>query len=222
VEVTRVARSWWVLGTAVLASGSCTYLDRRLADLHDSVLYSWHHDGLGLAVEAKVGPLAVTGGAWFSAMGWGKDTWWQTPGHVLRNHGNGVPWTTLSPLLDRAPWSRVLATSTWGNHPSAPDRFDDVGSWFGVTDVFDFDDASPFVLSPARRISDLFGVEVGVFPLFWGLRLGVNAAEFADFLLGFVWIDVFGDDGRPRPASVPFVPAPPVDPRPGLRPGRRR
>lgn len=191
---------------ASLAAG-CTYFEQRLVDLGDSVLWRWHQGALGVAVDAKVGPLDVCLGGWYADFGLGKDTWWQTPGFVMTNHGYGVPFTTLGPLAYGTSWSRVLATDSAGNHPGDPNAFDDVQSWLLVSDVFDFDDQSPFNLTPQRRISDLFGIEVGVVPVFVGLHLGVNVAEFADALLGFVGIDIFGDDGVPRPPTLPFVPS---------------
>ncbi|HEX6813965.1 MAG TPA: hypothetical protein VF384_20245 [Planctomycetota bacterium] len=191
---------------ACLPFASCSYLHQRLDDLHDCVLYRWHESAFGLAVEAKLGPVEAALGGWYADWGWGKDTWWQQPGYVLTNHGTGVPFTTLSPLIYDAPWTRALATSAWGNNPAAPDQFDDVRSWMGVSDMADFDDGLPFRLSTQQRIADAFGIEVGVVPVIAGLRVGFNAAEFADFVLGLVGIDVLGDDGRPRPPSLPYVP----------------
>jgi hypothetical protein len=191
---------------ALLPLAACSYLGQRLTDLHDCVLYRWNGDALGVAAEAKLGPIDLAVGGWFAEYGWGKDTWWQTPGHVMTNHGIGVPFTTLSPFSG-ASWQRLFATSALGNHPGAPDAFTDVRGWLLVSDVFDLDDGAPWQLTPQRRISDLFGVEVGVVPLFWGARVGFNVAEFADALLGFVGIDLFADDGRPRPPTMPYVPA---------------
>jgi hypothetical protein len=62
------------------------------------------------------------------------------------------------------------------------------------------------VLSPQRRIADLFGVEVGVVPVFVGARVGFNVVEFADFLLGFAFVDLMGDDGEKRPPTIPYRP----------------
>lgn len=191
---------------ATLPLGACAYLEQRAADLHDCVIYRWHQDALGIAAEAKVGPLALTLGGWYAEQGTGKDTWWQSPGSVLTNHGTGVPFTTLGPVLYDTSLSRVLVTGSWGNCPRDPRAFDDVRSWLLLTDTFDLDDGSPFRPSAARQISDLFGVEIGVVPVLVGLHVGFNVAEFADALLGFVGLDVFGDDGVPRPATLPFVP----------------
>ncbi|MBL9079667.1 MAG: hypothetical protein JNL08_19340 [Planctomycetes bacterium] len=193
---------------AVLLWAGCSYLDQRVTDLQDSVLWRWHQDALGVAATAKVGPLELTAGGWYAEWGSGKDTWWQTPGHVMTNHGTGVPLTTIGPLAYGQSWARLLATSTAGNHPGAPDAFDDARSWLLVQDVFDLDDAAPFAPNPRQRIADLFGLEVGAVPLLFGLHLGFNVVEFADFVLGFVWIDVMGDDGVRRPPTLPFVPAP--------------
>ncbi|MBL8751746.1 MAG: hypothetical protein JNK15_00490 [Planctomycetes bacterium] len=192
---------------AALPFTSCAYMQARGVDLADSFLWRWHGEALGVAVEAKVGPLDLGVGGWYADSGTGKDTWWQQPGLLMTNHGYGVPFTTLSPLAYGASWSRLFATRTTGNHPAAPDAYDDATSWLVVADVFDLDDQSPFVLTPARRISDLFGIEVGVAPVLVQATVGFNVAEFADFLLGFVLLDVFGDDGVPRPKTVPFVPA---------------
>lgn len=184
----------------------CTYFEQRFTDFGDCVLWRWHQSALGVAAEAKVGPLDVGLGGWYADYGQGKDTWWQTPGFVLTNHGTGLPLTTISPITYGASWSNVFATRSSGNQPTAPTAYTDVNSWLGVSDVFDLDDNAPFLLSPARRVSDLFGVEVGVVPVFVGLRVGFNVAEFADALLGFVGIDLFADDGRPRPPTLPFQP----------------
>lgn len=206
----RAARG--ALAATSLLLGSCSYLDQRLTDLHDCFLYRWHQDALGVAAVAKVGPAEVAVGGWYGEWGWGKDTWWQQPGYVLTCHGTGVPLTTLGPLAYDQSWARLLATSTSGNHPGAPDAFDDARAWLGIADVFDLDDGLPFRLSPQQRIADLFGVEVGVAPLFVALHVGFNPAEFVDFVLGFVGIDVFGDDGAPRPPTLPYIPAPPKAP----------
>lgn len=196
-----------LLPLVALAATSCSYLGRRADDLHDCFLYRWHQGALGLAVVGKVGPAELAVGGWYADWGWGKDSWWQRPGWLLTNHGVGVPFTTLGPLGYGQSWSRLLATSSSGNHPADPNAFDDVRSWLGVVDMFDFDDASPFRLSTARRISDAFGVEVGVAPLLCNLHLGFNVAEFADLLLGFLFVDVFGDDGVVRPPTVPVLPS---------------
>lgn len=192
---------------ALLPFASCGYLRQRAVDLHDSVLYRWHTDTLGLAVEAKLGPLDGTLGGWYAEYGWGKDTFWQRPGFVLQNHGIGIPFTTLSPLAYGNSLARAFATSATGNHPAAPDAFTDVHGWLFVSDVFDLDDASPFRLSTRQRLADLFGIEVGLYPVFWGVRFGFNVVEFADFVLGFVGIDVMADDGVERPPTLPGVPA---------------
>ncbi|MEZ6037242.1 MAG: hypothetical protein R3F29_07160 [Planctomycetota bacterium] len=201
--------------TLVPALAGCTYLDQRMADLHDAFVYRFHDDVLGVAADAKVGPLGLVVGGWYAAQpGWGKDSWWQRPGSTMTNHGTGVPFTTLGPLGYGQSWSRLFATGTSGNHPGEPQAFDDVTSWLLLTDTFDLDDNYPFQLTAGQRIVDLFGVEVGVAPLFWEVHVGFNAAEFVDFLLGMVLIDVFGDDGVPRPPTVHMV-VPPDD-------GRRR
>ena len=195
--------------TAAIALGAlagCTWADRRLADLGDCFLYRWHQDALGAAVEAKLGPLDAAVGGWYAEWGVGKDTFWQRPGYVMTNSGYGVPITTLSPLVYGEPLPHALATSALGSHPAAPDEYVDVRSWLALSDTFDLDDGSPFVLSPAQKVSDLFGIEVGVVPVFVGLRVGFNVAEFADLLLGCVGVDVFGDDGRQRPPTRPYVP----------------
>lgn len=195
------------LATTSLLAG-CSYLDQRLTDLGDCFLYRWHDSALGLSAVAKVGPAEVAVGGWYGEYGWGKDTWWQQPGYVLTCHGTGLPLTTIGPLAYGQSLSRVLATSTSGNHPAAPDNFDDVRAWLGLGDVFDLDDGLPFRLTARQRIADLFGVEVGVVPLFVGLHLGFNVAEFADFVLGFVGIDVMADDGTARPPTRPYLPLP--------------
>ena len=206
-------RPWLCL--ALLPFAGCRFWDRRMADLHDSVLYRVNTDALGFAAVAKVGPAEVAVGGWYSDGGWGKDTWWQMPGEVLTRHGIGVPFTTLGPLGYGQSWSRLFATSTSGNHPADPANFDDVRAWLGLSDVFDRDREAPCRLTTAQKIVDLFGVEVGVAPVFWNVHLGFNVAEFADFLLGFVFLDVFGDDGVPRPPTLPMLPS-------GDEGGRRR
>src|SRR5690606_3019783 len=64
---------------ALLPLGSCAWLDERMVDLHDSVLYRWHESALGVAATAKAGPLELALGGWYAEWGWGKDTWWQQP-----------------------------------------------------------------------------------------------------------------------------------------------
>lgn len=196
-----------MLAAALLPLTACAYWQRRLDDLHDCVLYRFTSTALGAAIEAKLGPLDAAVGGWYSEYGWGKDTFWQTPGNVLTNRGMGVPFTTLSPIAYGGTWSDFFATSGLGTHPGQPGAFVDMRSYLLVSDIFDLDDNYPFQLSTARRISDVFGIEVGAVPLFWGARLGFNVAEFADFLLGFVGIDIMGDDGVPRPPTLPYVPA---------------
>lgn len=203
----RLRRFAVLLPIAVAATApSCAYWRARADDLHDSVLYRWHDGALGGALEAKLGPLDVALGAWIADTGWGKDTFWQTPGETLTRQGLGVPFTTLGPLLWRAPAGHFLATSALGNHPADPQSFQDVRAYLGLSDVFDLDGRYPYVLSPQRRIADLFGVEVGAVPVFWGARVGFNVAEFADFLLGFACVDLMGDDGEKRPPTIPYRP----------------
>ena len=201
------ARLGLAAGMPALLCCSCTYVEQRLADLHDCVLYRWHESALGVAADAKVGPLALTVGGWYAEWGVGKDTWWQSYGYVLTNHGYGVPITTLSPIAYGASLNRVLVTGSWGNGPTEPRAFDDADSWLLIDDVFDIDNGSPFALSTRQRIVDLFGVEVGVVPGITGLHVGFNVAELADALLGFVGIDIFGDDSHRRPPTLPYVPA---------------
>lgn len=203
----RLRRFAVLLPIAVAATApSCAYWRARADDLHDSVLYRWHDGALGGALEAKLGPLDAALGAWIADTGWGKDTFWQTPGETLTRQGLGVPFTTLGPLLWRAPAGHFFATSALGNHPADPQSFQDVRAYLGLSDVFDLDGRYPYVLSPQRRIADLFGVEVGAVPVFWGARVGFNVAEFADFLLGFAFVDLMGDDGEKRPPTIPYRP----------------
>ncbi|HEB54049.1 MAG TPA: hypothetical protein ENI87_12415 [bacterium] len=190
----------------LLPLSACAWLDHRLVDLHDCFVYRWHPDALGFGADAKVGPLALAVGGWKAEWGEGKDTWWQRPGYTLTNHGTGVPFTTLGPIGYGQSWSRSLATGTTGNHVLAPDAYDDVTSWLLVSDVFDLDDQSPFALTPAQRVVDLFGIEVGIAPVFWQVHVGFNVAEFLDFTLGLVGLDIFGDDGVMRPPTVPALP----------------
>src|SRR4030095_9255051 len=79
------------IAAALLPFGACTYVQQRLDDLHDCVLYRWHQDAFGVAVEAKLGPLEAALGGWYADWGWGKDTWWQQPGYGLTNHRTRVP-----------------------------------------------------------------------------------------------------------------------------------
>lgn len=190
----------------LVAGGACSYLDRRLTDLGDCFVYRWHSEAFGLGVDAKAGPVAAAVGGWYADWGTGKDTWWQRPGYTLTNHGYGVPFTTLGPLAYGQSWAHLLATSSTGNHPADPHAYDDVDSWLGIADVFDLDDRSPFARTPGQRIVDAFGVELGVAPLFWQLHAGFNIAEFADFVLGFVGLDLCADDDVERPPTLPAVP----------------
>ena len=168
------------LAVLLLPFGSCRYLDARLTDLGDCFIYRWQSDAFGVGADVKVGPVAAVVGGWYSDYGYGKDTWWQTPGYVM--------------------------TRTSGNHVADPKGYDDVTSWLLLSDVFDLDDQGPFALTPAQRVVDMFGVEVGVAPVFWQAHVGFNVAEFADFLLGWFLIDIFYDDAVKRPPTVPFVP----------------
>ena len=195
-----------VLMLSLLPFAACTYVDRRLTDLGDCFVWRWHQDALGVSADARVGPLGVVVGGWYAEWSVGKDTWWQRPGYTLTNHGTGVPFTTLGPLGYGQSWSRFFATGSTGNHVAAPGAYDDVTSWVFVHDVFDLDDASPFVLTTEQKLVDLFGVEVGLTPLFVHAHVGFNAAEFVDFTLGLIGLDLFGDDGVERPPTLPFVP----------------
>ena len=125
----------------------------------------------------------------------------------MTNHGTGVPFTTLGPLGYGQSFTRLFATGTTGNHVADPNGYDDVTSWLLLSDVFDLDDNSPFALTTAQRCVDLFGIEVGLAPLFWQAHVGFNLAEFVDFTLGIFLIDIFGDDAVKRPHTVPFLPA---------------
>lgn len=191
---------------ALLPFAGCTYVDQRLTDLHDCFVYRWHQSAFGVGADVRVGPLSLAVGGWYSDYGLGKDTWWQVPGYTLTNHGTGVPFTTLGPLGYGQDWSRFLATRSTGNHPMDPQGYDDVTSWVLLHDVFDLDDMAPFALTPAQRAVDLFGVELGVAPLFTQTHVGFNFAEFLDFTLGLFLIDIFGDDHVRRPPTLPVSP----------------
>ncbi len=190
----------------LLPFAACSYVDARLTDLGDCFVYRWQSDAFGVGADVKVGPVGVVVGGWYSEYGYGKDTWWQTPGYTLTNHGTGVPFTTLGPFGYGQDLSRLFATGTTGNHVADPNGYDDVTSWLLLSDVFDLDDGSPFALTPAQRFVDMFGVEVGVAPLFLQAHVGFNVAEFLDFTLGIFFIDIFGDDGVRRPPTLPYVP----------------
>ena len=84
--------------------------------------------------------------------------------------------------------------------------FDDVTSWVFVSDVFDLDDSAPFELTTEQKLVDLFGVEVGLTPVFVHVHVGFNVAEFVDFALGLFLLDVFGDDHVERPPTLPKLP----------------
>ncbi len=196
-----------LLMLSLLPTFACAYLEQRATDLGDCVVWRWHQDALGASADAKVGPLQVGVGGWFAEWGVGKDTWWQRSGYTLTNHGNGVPITTVGPLAYGQAWSRLFATSTTGNHVLDPNSYDDVTSWLFVSDVLDLDGESPFALTPEQRLVDLFGVEVGLTPVFVHAHAGFNLAEFVDFTLGWFGLDLFGDDHVPRPPTVPALPA---------------
>jgi len=190
----------------LLPFAACSYVNARFADFGDCFIYRWQSDAFGFGADAKVGPFAAVIGGWHSEYGYGKDTWWQTPGYTLTNHGTGIPFTTLGPIGYGQDLSRALATGTTGNHVSDPNSYDDVTSWLLLSDVFDLDDSSPFALTPTQRFVDMFGVEVGVAPLFLQAHVGFNVAEFADFVLGIFYIDIFLDDAVRRPPTLPYVP----------------
>jgi len=62
---------------------------------------------------------------------------------------------------------------------------------------------------PAPDAEDFFWIEGGAGALV-GIRAGFNIAEFADFLLGWGTLDIFGDDGRGAAEEEPEErPAPP-------------
>lgn len=191
---------------SLLPVTACTYLDQRMTDLQDCVVWRWHDSALGASAEAKVGPLGGAIGGWYADGGVGKDSWWQRPGYTLTNHGYGVPFTTLGPLMYGQSWSRLFATSTSGNHVQDPKGFDDVTSWLLVRDALDLDRGGPFALTPTQRLVDLFSVELGVTPAFVHAHLGFNLAEFVDFTLGWFGVDLFGDDLVERPPTVPYLP----------------
>ena len=199
-------RSASLLSCLLLSSTACTYVDQRLTDLSDCFVWRWHGTALGASAEAKVGPIAGALGGWYADGGVGKDTWWQRPGDTLTNHGYGVPITTIGPIAYGQSWSRFLVTGTSGNHVRAPGAFDDVTSWALVSDVFDLDGQAPFALTPAQKVVDLFGVEVGVTPVFVHAHVGVNFAEFLDFTIGLFGLDLFGDDRVKRPPTLPYIP----------------
>lgn len=188
-----------------LPFAACAYVDHRLDDLHDCFVYRFHQEALGVGADVKVGLLQLAVGGWYAEWGWGKDTWWQQPGYTLTNHGTGVPFTTLGPIGYGQSWARLFATGSKGNHPNDPHAYDDVTSWLLLADVFDLDDSAPFALTPAGSLVDAFGVEVGLAPLFVQAHVGFNLAEFADFVVGIVGLDLFADDGVKRPPTLPYV-----------------
>ena len=57
-----------------------------------------------------------------------------------------------------------------------------------------------------ERLEDYFWIEGGAAAVLLGVRIGFNPAEFADFLLGWTTLDIFGDDGRGKEEPEPEEP----------------
>ncbi len=59
--------------------------------------------------------------------------------------------------------------------------------------LFNFRSGDNPKLTFPKRLTDF---EIGIAPILFSIRVGVNPVEVADFLLGFVGLDIAGDDAK--------------------------
>jgi len=188
-----------------LAALGCTspgnYLGNRAADLAD-VFTAELTIGPGLDVHAQV--TGLLGSAFGYSPQWGLMMHGRFVGTGERNTGGIV-------ITGGTRVSGDLLDPVYGDAVYVPrDR-----AWF------------PFIrypaLVPAFRRSELarlLDVEAGGAAIV-GVHFGVSPIELVDFLLGFAFLDMVGDDYRPTPPAVPVTPATPA-PSAGAEPGHAR
>ena len=208
-------RTGWAL---LMLSGSLACAPGRIADLQDSGRISVGLS-LGLSVDAKAGDLthptvgllassAMVGfetrhidGAWYEART--SDpfaTYWyrrnQQPwGWALNSSGWRVMWESLGWLdavdeidgeLDQEPLPET-------GSEYRGERLDGelvAGRWLPLPGP----DGTP----PLFRFRTATDLQLGATLLLVGGRVGFNPLEFVDFVLGFVGLDIAGDDPPPR------------------------
>lgn len=180
-----------LVGAVLLLNVGCNVAPGRMKDLADCGKASVGV-GIGLEVYAKVGSLT------HPSLGIGSGTF--RIGHESRETTGA--WSEASAV---APVTTLLGLGFSGGNPSAlnwsqlrgrisSDETDDNGFWLPLLMLLDDDNFEDYDPLAFGEITDF---EVGGTLVFVSARVGVNPLEIVDFVLGFVGLDIAGDDPKP-------------------------
>jgi hypothetical protein len=190
----------------VLVPG-CTFATKRLHDAHECVLYNGQFGG-GLSTDAKIGLVEVCVGASLGGCTFGKPTWWSRV-TKFSELSLGLPVLQLIYPVDTHMNQRDVNPGYDFHGPTYLSRWAVLGvtaktyvhpfrnSWAVQTEA----------LENQRVVVDHFGMELGAFAGVVGVRLGFNVAEFTDFMLGWVGLDILGDDVETAESEPPAAKA---------------
>lgn len=188
---------------AVVVSG-CTIAPGRMEDLADCGRISVGF-GLGLEVHARAGCITQP------AVGLASETY--RFGHEDRETtGEWLEFAMAAPIASlMGGWMEPGRGEGWAalNFSSVRsfDQGDRFGYWLPVAGLPFMDEAHR---DDALSFGELTDLEVGGSLLLVSGRVGINALEIVDFVLGFVGLDIAGDDPKPQP--------PPADSPAGVTP----
>jgi hypothetical protein len=178
----RKAAGFLFLATELLLSGCASpYLQARRADARDIVTASVSDTALGGKV--RVGPVST---GLYAGMG---DEGWRGGAHVLR-------WD------QKRPTSGDICLLLWGHEYLDAPQLTRPGKAFTTDAVLPFVQwPRPPNLEGKFPLAHLTQIELNI-ALGLGLRLGINPGELADFLLGWLTVDLLGDDVEPSPPGL--------------------
>jgi hypothetical protein len=167
--------------TVLLASPGCLYLSKRAHDWQDCWRVSVSA-GLGAKAHLQLG-----------ALGFGVGYWDGYEAGYFENEGLGVYRSSYFGIP--IPFNLALLPFDSGSRPhyvfTHRDRIEGWGSNLGLFHLtmrsYEKNRKPPYV--------SIWWYEIDL-RFFVGIRLGVNIAEFADFILGWFGIDIMGDDRR--------------------------
>ncbi|MCU0722311.1 MAG: hypothetical protein MUC63_01610 [Planctomycetes bacterium] len=189
------------------AAPGCSYLEARGKDFADC----WRLTvglGIGASASVEVGPIGWGVGYWegYAVGVWGR----QSPFAGAHQH-LGIPFPLgliAGPLamaiLPGGEGSDAFATMLFVAteiENVAPSGGEESEQWKRGQ----FLHANAFLDSERDGWADYFWIEAGARCLV-GVHAGFNPAEFLDFLLGWVGIDLCGDDEKPPPELPDFGP----------------
>jgi hypothetical protein len=191
------------------------YWENRVRDLNECVIYDVQC-GVGLSADVRATRVAIGVGMSKADTAIGKIDWWTqrlryeewSIGIPILQAGGFAFWTGLL-WLDRLPpaagFIGMLSTRLLRRCGEIPNQLDGRSE-----EVRNGDFSLMLVTIPSGEceytsrqiIVDSFGIEFGAFVGLGGFRVGLNVAEFLDFVVGFTTADILGDDRAEKQATV--------------------